>query len=236
MRRYLRDLLIVLMGILKRDRRGRVIYYHDLSRNYTTQGTPMDLFKAQMTALKEAGFRVVGCLPEQRNEVMVCFDDGWRGIWDEREYLIENKIIPTVFVVNNFIGKEGYLTLDEILELQQYGFRFQGHTYSHKSLTEVTGQELDHEMIEARDDLSEILHKNVDELCFPRGKYSDDLVKMAGENGYEKVYICAPGCYSPDDVIVHRNLVQEASPKVFKSVLRGGMDFLARHAERIHHL
>lgn len=231
----MKGLLIRLYGCLKQDSKGKVIYYHDISKAYTYQGTPLNLFMKQMEILKESGFRVVPHLPNKDNEIMICFDDGWKGIWDNRQFFFDNKIFPTVFLIVDFIGKDGYLSLNEILELQSHGFRFQGHTYSHRNVTEATGEELNRELIYSRIELSRILNKTVNEFCFPRGEYSDMLVNIALSNGYDRVFICTPGNVSANTSIVKRNLVQDCQPSEFKAILKGGLELFSKSAEKLHH-
>lgn len=234
-KRLIKKILIQSYGFLKGDYKGKVIYYHDISKKYTNQGTPLNLFIKQMKILKESGFRVVSELPSRDNEIMICFDDGWKGLWDNRQYFLDNNISPTVFLIVDYIGKDGYLSKDEILELQSCGFKFQGHTFNHKNVTEVTGDELDYELIYSRIELSKILDKNVNEFCFPRGEYSDKLVELALSNGYDRVFICTPGTVNTNSSVIKRNLVQDCQPNEFRAILNGGLELFSKYAEKSHH-
>lgn len=234
-KRLIKRLLIRSYGFLKKDCKGKVIYYHDISKKYTNQGTPLNLFIKQMNILKESGYKVVPNLPSSDNEIMICFDDGWKGLWDNRQYFIDNNIFPTVFLIVDYIGKDGYLSKNEILELQSCGFKFQGHTFSHKNVTEVTGDDLNHELIYSRIELSKILGKTVNEFCFPRGEYSDTLVDIALSNGYDRVFICTPGNVNANTSIINRNLVQDCPPIEFKAILKGGLELFSKSAEKLHH-
>lgn len=228
-------LLILIYGFFRKDTFGKIIYYHDVSRKYTNQGTPIELFKKHMALLHKKGFEIVSEIPSKNKEVMICFDDGWRGVWDYRQYFIDKGIHPTVFLIVDFIGKEGYLSKHEILKLQSYGFKFQGHTYSHKNVTEVFGDELQRELVESRIVLSNLLNHKVDEFCFPRGEYSDDLVRKALYSGYNRVYICTPGNADKNDKVLKRNLVQKSTPNEFFAILNGGLGLFRNHVEKLHH-
>lgn len=232
----IKALLVFLTGAILRDTRGKVLYYHDISRKYTSMGTALGLFQSHVEILQTKGYKITNSIPTKPKEVMICFDDGWSGIWDYRDYLVKNQIFPTVFIIVDFIGKDGHLSLSQILELQQLGFRFEGHTYGHVSLTTVTGGVLHHELIESRIVLSGLLNKEVKEICFPRGKYSDSLVELALSNGYNKVYICTPGSCEARDTIIRRNLVQGCGLMEFLGVLNGGLILFSKRAERLHHL
>lgn len=234
-KKIIKELLVRSYTSLFKDNGGKVIYYHDVSKKYTDQGTPMKLFIEHINVLKNNGFTIVSDLPKNRKEVMICFDDGWKGIWDERQYFIENGIYPTIFLINDYIGKTGYLSKDEIADLQSKGFRFQAHTFNHVNVTEISKDEYQHEFCDSRIELSKLTGKEVNEFCFPRGEYSDELVAYALSHGYKKVYICTPGNANFSDCVIKRNLVQTCSRKEFFAILNGGLKVLAKHAENLHH-
>lgn len=229
-----KEILIRLCGGINKDVRGKVIYYHDISTTYTDQGTEFELFKSHIDEIETEGFRVVRDFPLKEKEVLICFDDGWKGIWEYRNYLFEKQIYPTIFLIVDNIGKSGYLSIEEIKTLQSMGFKFQGHTYSHKVVTGLNPSELNHEIIDARKDLSKIIGVEVDEFCFPCGDYSDSLIEFIMSNGYKRVYLSSPGSQS-DEAIIKRNLVQRSTPKELKAILHGGLCIFSKHLEKMHH-
>ena len=95
-------MLLLLGSWLCRDVSPKVVFFHDVGRDYTPMGTPRDSFWALMSCLRRGD--------------RVCFDDGFRGVWDERERL--RGIAPTVFVAIGLVGRPGYLSWEEIRTLQ----------------------------------------------------------------------------------------------------------------------
>ena len=73
MKRFARRILLLLGSWLCRDVSPKVVFFHDVGRDYTPMGTPRDSFWALMSCLRRGD--------------RVCFDDGFRGVWDERERL-----------------------------------------------------------------------------------------------------------------------------------------------------
>ena len=229
-----KSFLVFLAGLLFRNKEGKVLYYHDLSKRYTTMGTDFSLFQKHIGVIQSLGYTIVNHIPSKEKEIMICFDDGWNGIWDYQDFFIENHIFPTVFIVIDFIGDGKHLDLSRILSLQEKGFRFECHTYGHTSLTNVIGKDLYHELIESRETLSSMLKRNVTELCFPRGKYSERLINLALQNGYERLYISTPGTCSPEDKVIPRILAQDCDRLMLIGIINGGAAIFSRRLKRLH--
>lgn len=209
-----------------RDQGPKILYYHDVhdSRQYYSHGTPLMLFKQHIAVLRNSGWIIVPCNPARKKECMLTFDDGFRGIWDCRSYFYEHGLRPTVFIAIDYVGKEGYLSWEEILELQEHGFNFECHTWTHRRLTEVPRTELCHELEDSKEYLSNKLCKPVTQLCFPQGRFNEKICKMAQDCGYSNYYSCIYG--NADKMIMPnllcRNLVQEVGTETFNAILNGG--------------
>jgi len=165
---------------------------------------------------------------------VVAFDDGFRGIWDERERFRAMGIRPIVFIAIDLVGKTGYLTWDEIRTLQnEYGFDFQSHTWSHQTLIGPCNSDLPipsdpnfrtdewyrHELVDSKNELerqlnlsSSTLTSNLDlrhavsALCFPVGYFSDDVIRRCAAAGYTHLYASFPGNKEDSDSIVPLHL------------------------------
>lgn len=229
----IRNSLFRVLGGMMRDNRPKVLYYHDVfdrNRHYL-HGTPIDLFKRHRKMLAKAGWKITSEFPLRAQECMLTFDDGFRGIWECREYFYENKLRPTVFIAVDLIGRDHYLSWKEILELQAHGFIFEGHTWSHRRLTEVPGADLERELWDSRKCLSDRLGKDVTQLCFPQGRFNESICKLAQTYGYKTFYSCIYGNADRRILpnLVCRNLVQEADVKTFNAILKGGANLLWRH-------
>lgn len=232
MRSIIKKMLLRLFAFFFRDDGSKVVFYHDIGRTYTNMGTPAEVFYAHMKCLREGD--------------VVCFDDGFRGVWDERDRLkaeISKNCKNTrviIFVAVDLMGKTGYITWDEIRILQEvYKVEFGCHTWSHQTLigpwnSEVpipeggrTEEWYKHELIDSKVELERRLNHEVTNLCFPVGYFSDDIIRRCRDAGYQKVYASYPGNVT-SDYIQPRCLVQDMSVVELRNVLRGGMNIL-RH-------
>ena len=234
MKNIIKSLILQLSALLLRDNSPKVVFYHDVGTLYSPMGTAEKVFWGHMSCLREGD--------------VVCFDDGFRGIWDAREKLkgVSSKFRVIVFIAVGLVGKPGYLTWEEIKELQDmYGLDFQCHTWSHQTLVGPYNDEVPeppngrteewyrHELIDSKMEIERHLCKKITEFCFPVGYFSDDVIRRCKEAGYEKVYASFPGNVT-DDYVQSRCLVQDLSVGVFKSVLRGGMSVLAPRYLKLH--
>lgn len=218
---------------------SKIIYYHDIfdKVNYTCMGTSLSEFKKHCEVIKNEGFNIVGNITRPENEIQIVLDDGFQGIWDTRDFFIKNNILPKIFISVKSIGKEGYLTEIQILELQKYGFDFQSHAFSHQDLTKLTGDRLFNELLNAKTMLENILGKKVCELCFPFGYFNDEIICKSENIGFNKFYSSVPGGFY-DNIfhnVIARNLVQHSSKSELKAILHGGYGFLKNRYIKQHY-
>ena len=217
------------------NRGSKILYYHDVFKTTNFRaldadikmGTPLELFKKHIEVIRADGYKIVDDFTNPKGQVAIMFDDGFRGIWECRDYFYKEGICPTVFLPYEFIGRIdlGMLSIDEIMELQEHGFIFQSHTWTHRPLTSVQEKEILHELIDSKKELSILLGKEVDSLCMPLGLFTPRLVEMIKDAGYSKVYSCLPGNYNDAPFgLIARNLVQYASPFEVRMILRGAND------------
>ena len=244
LKQLIKQWLLQILSVICRNDGAKVIYYHDVGASYTKMGTPLALFKSHIESVHKNGFTFVSKLQELTGpkQLLLCFDDGFRGVWDAREYFFKENLKPTIFIAVDLVGQSGFLTWDEIAELQRHGFQFESHTWRHRSLTECQDSEFEHELLDSRKYISEKLNHEVTSLCFPRGLFSSHILAACAAAGYDNLFTCIPGVvrdfHLPCDVrgmnLVPRNLVQSASSAEFKSVIQGGASVFKAHYFRRH--
>lgn len=244
MKTFLKSMVLSCLAKACKDVRGKMVFYHDIfnGRRYTDMGTPFSLFKQQMELAEKHGFKLTGRDPVNDYEYKVCFDDGFAGLYECRDFFVTRSASPTVFIAPTLVGQEGYLNWSQILELSQAGFDFQSHTLSHVTLTDLTEDELYVELDEPRKIMNGRLGRCPDEVCFPRGCFSPLVVRMARQVGYKRMYTSVPGVFNECLSVAgcegadlrSRTLVQNLSAHDFVNVLKGGMLRLQRRYMRLH--
>lgn len=225
MKKKLKELLLRLLAFFKRSDEPIVVFYHDVGRDHTDMGTDFDLFRSHITKAKKCGYSFVRGFPRRKGDVQICFDDGFRGIWDHRDYFFAEHLQPTVFVARDLVGRPGYLTTEEIRMLHKKGFDFQSHTLTHHTLPEQGRENIRKELSGSKEWLSKLLGDEVGGICFPCGYYSKAVIDEACKCGYKDLYSSLPGFANDlaDNHLICRNLVQGLTDSGFLAVLRGGM-------------
>jgi peptidoglycan/xylan/chitin deacetylase (PgdA/CDA1 family) len=245
MRGIIKIIILWVSSILNYNHKSKVLFYHDVFcyKSYKSLdtdillGTPLSAFKKHIAEINKAGYEIVPEITKPQRQVAIMFDDGFRGIWDNKEFFKENHIIPTVFLAVDLIGKEGFLNKDEILELQnKWGFIFQCHSWHHTDLSRCNEQQLYKELRESKLELSRILRRDVTALCLPKGYFSDALLKSDLLKEYETVYSSIPGnFFEKVKGMRTRNLCQFASSIEVRLILKGGNELIKNRYMRLHH-
>lgn len=236
MKRLIKNILLRLGAILYRDNIAKVVFYHDIGLAHTEMGTEAKIFMEHMKILSSRGSR----RSRGGAEDIVCFDDGFRGAYEHRDLLPRG---TKIFIAPRLVGQPGYMTWDEIRELNRdYGVDFQCHTWSHQTLVgpmidespieERTEEWYERELVESKNKIAAELGKDVDELCFPAGHFSDELIERCKKAEYKKVYASYPGNVT-EDYIQPRCICQDLDAVSFKYVLNGGMNiFKSRYLKQ----
>lgn len=227
------------------DHGSKILYYHDIFRtvNYRAldadiqMGTPMELFVRHVDVIRHEGYEIVPHITQPKGQVAIMLDDGFRGIYECREFFYQQKIYPTIFLPVKFIGEKekGIMSKEEISELQRYGFIFECHSWTHRPLTEVSHLELNHELVDSKQYLEDLLGKKIEAICLPLGYFSDRLLEEIRNAGYTTIYSSIPGSadFRPHGMLT-RNLCQYATPEEVCLILKGGNEILKFHYEKLH--
>lgn len=246
MKQLIKHLMMWMSSMIYSNHKSKLLYYHDIchGEGYRSldsgdvMGTDIELFKKHIEVIRKEGYKIVRNISNPDGEVAILLDDGFRGIWENRQYFYDNKIYPTIFLPVDYIGKtdKGILNEYEIRELQANGFVFECHSWTHDELTHKTNEELKKELCESKAYLSKLLSKKISGLCLPLGFFSNHLLDELKKYDYTEVYSCIPGNFE-DKVfgMRRRNLCQFATPWEVKMILRGGLAILAGHYIKLHH-
>lgn len=237
--------LMLTSSLFYNNHGSKILYYHDVYRtiNYRAldadinMGTPLDLFKRHVDVIRREGYEIVDRITQPKAQVAIMLDDGFRGIYECRDYFYKNNIQPTIFLPAGFIGAvdKGLLSVDEILDLQSHGFNFECHGWSHIPLDILESKDLNRELIDSKILLSKILGKEVNGICMPLGFFTTELLEKIKIAGYSEIYSCIPGCITDRPLgLITRNLCQYASADEVRLILRGGNGLLQNRYMKMH--
>ena len=121
------------------------LMYHRFNESkYPSTNIEMAIFKKQIEIIKNSdysfsdpnNFEKNFKLPKKNKEILLTIDDAFQSFYTEAwPYLKKNKIPFVLFVSTEPVGKKGYMTWDQIKEVESEKFTLIGHhSHSHEYL------------------------------------------------------------------------------------------------------
>ena len=154
----------------------------------------IDCFERQVSFLKDGGHSTPLVEDLRRNleqhEKTVCitFDDGFKSdIEFALPVLQKHALRATFFVVVDRIGKDGYMSWSDLLEVRARGSAIQCHGFRHDDLTTIEESQLVNDLTRARSTMEDKLGAKVDCLALPYGNGDEKVFRIAREVGFEVV-------------------------------------------------
>ena len=194
---------------------------------------PVAEFRRQLQFLEAGGASAVGLAeltgymqggePLPRRPVILTFDDGYDDNYHQAYPLLrEHGMRGTFFVVAGLVGKPGYMTWEQLREMQLNGMEIESHSLDHVDLSQLPRPELQRQLVESRRMLEQNLLRPVRYLNYPSGRYSPLVISMARAAGYEAA------------VTVNYGLVQQrATPYELNRVRVKGADTVESLASKM---
>lgn len=234
--KFLKSGLYFLAFLFHHNRNSKVVYYHDVGKKYTNMGTEFDLMKRHFDIIKMSGYKIVPSIYMRKGQVMICFDDGWAGIYEYKNYFVKQGIQPTIFIAVDLIGQKGYLSVKQIKELEALGFLFECHAWSHQSLTRFSDEALKHEIYDSKKELERIFGRPFSAICYPQGRFSKHIYQLCLEYGYTRQFSSLSGGYYDleNKGLICRLCAQTSPPIVFKWMLNSTSYFFRRRLIKQH--
>ncbi len=123
--------------------------YHRFNENkYPSTNIKMEVFKQHMKIIKDQNYKFMDpkflidefSKPKDIKEILITIDDGFKSFYNEAwPYLKQNKIPFILFISTEPVGKKGYMTWDEIKEIEKSEFGMIGHhSHSHEYLIDMS--------------------------------------------------------------------------------------------------
>lgn len=190
-----------------------IFMYHYI-RDYANPNDPIGenlsvspkKFEEQIVWLKENGYQSVSAsffvTPQlvSFKPVVLTFDDGYQDAYDSAFPILKKYQMKGMFyLIVNKIGTPGYLTWDEIIQMQIEGMSFGSHTLTHPDLRNLSKMSLHKELEESKKTVEQKLGKEITDFCFPSGKYNEAVLKELQEDNYQTAVTTNPGISNVKD-------------------------------------
>lgn len=115
--------------------------------------------------------------------VILTFDDGYEDNYTQLFPLLQKyNAKATVFVINQYVDTDYYLTTEQIREMADSGLvSIQSHTVTHPHLDELSLEEQRIELEQSRLLTARLSLREPFVLCYPTGRYNDDTLQIIGK-------------------------------------------------------
>jgi peptidoglycan/xylan/chitin deacetylase (PgdA/CDA1 family) len=213
-----------------------VVYYHSIPASERA------LFAEQLNVLLRCGRAIrtdekIDSVSE-KDCIAVTFDDGFENFLTQALPELEKRKIPaTVFAIadgmDREFGSDTYteklLSLEQLRNLPSGLVTIGSHTLTHPMLPQVEESQARREIHDSRTKLEAMLDRPVREFSFPFGGFSEALVEVCREAGYERIYTTLPAFAFelPSEFVVGRVRVDPTDwPLEFRLKLAGAYRWL----------
>lgn len=192
-----------------------VIMYHRVIKDESEKGVhgtyvTVEQFEEQMKYLKKKGYETVTFkdllnnrykqrFDKDKKWIMLTFDDGYKDNYENAFPILKKYQFKGIIYVLDGIeynkwdvdnpgNPEKRFTLmnqDELLEMQNYGIEFGGHTSTHPRLAELSTEQVKSEIINSKSNIEKIIGKELLSFAYPYGNLNEEVKRIPQEAGYK---------------------------------------------------
>lgn len=177
-----------------------ILEYHQvtdkpLDPEFEVYNVPPAEFAAQLDYLQAEGYKAItlqdfmrvvhgkGSLPEK--PIVLTFDDGYTDNYSTMLPILEaHSMKAVVYVITNELGKENYLTLEQLKDMQRRGIEIGSHTSDHLPLTSLDAATCRRQIRESKTFLEWSGLQTIYSLSYPNGAFNAEIEKILREENY----------------------------------------------------
>ena len=163
------------------------LMYHRFNENkYPSTNIQMNIFKKQIEIIKSSKYKFYDPKdlkenfynPKEQKKILITIDDGFSSFYDNAwPYLKMEKIPFILFVSTKAVGKNGYMTWDQIKEVEKETIAYIGnHSHTHGYLVDLENDDFIKDISIANQKFISNLGYNPIFFSYPFGEYSN-LIK-----------------------------------------------------------
>ena len=169
------------------------IMYHRFNENkYPSTNIQMDIFKKHIDIIKNSdyifhnpnNFEEQFNIPKSKKEILITIDDAFESFYKEAwPYLRKNEIPFILFISTQPVGKKGYMTWNQIKEVERENFALIGHhSHSHEYLIDVSDSDFILDIKKSNEIFMKELGYVPSLFSYPFGEYSKFMKDYISKN------------------------------------------------------
>ena len=168
-----------------------IMYHRFNEQKYPSTNINMDIFKKQIEIIKNNNIKFVNpinfnknfSLKKSKKEILITIDDAFISFYENAwPYLKKEKIPFILFVSTQPVGKNGYMSWEQIKEIEKEQFVFIGnHSHSHEYLINYDFKKFKNDIDNSIRIFKEKIGYNPIFFSYPFGEYSLEQKKYITE-------------------------------------------------------
>ena len=177
-----------------------ILEYHQvtdekLDPDFEVYNVPPEEFSAQLDFLQAEGYTTItlqdfmravhgkATLPDK--PIVLTFDDGYTDNYSTMLPILEvHKMTAVVYVITNEVGKSGYLTLDQLKDMQRRGIEIGSHTSDHLPLTSLDAETQLTQIRDSKRFLEWSGLSTIYSLSYPNGAFNEEIMEILRSEQY----------------------------------------------------
>ncbi len=175
------------------------IMYHRFEENkYPSTNIRLNDFKNHIKMIKNSGIKFINpsnfeeelVNNKKQRKLLLTIDDGYKSFFDNAWPILKDSKIPFIlFVSTREVGKKGYMTWEEIREIEKYDFvEIGNHSHTHEYLIDFTDVEIKEDLKRSINIFNDNLGKNSIFFSYPFGEYSTSLKNIVIDLGFKYAF------------------------------------------------
>ncbi len=169
------------------------IMYHRFNENkYPSTNIRIEVFRKHLELIEQSGYDFYNPnefeneiqKPKANKKILLTIDDGFQSFYDNAWPILKEKKIPFIlFISTEPVGKSGYMSWEQIKEIENENFTMIGHhSHSHEYMINMTNEEFISDIKLA----NKIFQKNLGYIpsifSYPFGEYSKFMKDFISKN------------------------------------------------------
>ena len=175
------------------DRGILSLMYHRFNEDkYPSTNIQMDIFKQQIELIKKFEYNFYDPKNLEKNfytakiekKILITIDDAFSSFYETAWPYLKKENIPFIlFVSTETVGKNGYMTWDQIRELEKEAIAYIGnHSHSHNYLVDLKNDDFMNDIDTSSSIFKEKLGYNPIFFSYPFGEYSSLIKEYISKN------------------------------------------------------
>ena len=176
------------------DDRGILsLMYHRFDENkYPSTNIQMDIFKKQIKIIRNSKYNFYDPANLEKNfyiekkekKILITIDDAFSSFYEVAWPYLKKKKIPFIlFVSTETVGKNGYMTWKQIIEVEKESFTHIGnHSHTHEYLVDLKNEDFINDINIASANFTSNLGYNPIFFSYPFGEYSNFIKEHIAKN------------------------------------------------------